>query len=42
MYNPIIYVKRNYDVSKEAIRKIWILHGQYPKYIPVESGIERV
>ena len=40
MYNPIIYVKRNYDVSKEAIRKIWILHIQYPKCIPVESGIE--
>lgn len=42
MYNPIIYVKRNYDVSKEAIRKIWILHIQYPKCIPVESGIERM
>ena len=40
MYNPIIYLKRNYDVPKEDIRKIWVLHRKTPKWIP--SEIERM
>ena len=36
MYNPIIFLKRQYDVQKEDIRKIWILHHKPGKWFPVE------
>ena len=31
MYNPIIFVKREYDVPKESIRKIWRLQPKQGK-----------
>lgn len=37
MYNPIVYLKRDYDVPKEDIRKIWNLRNEQNKWIPVES-----
>ena len=37
MNNPIIYLKRDYDVPKEDIRKIWKLQYKQGKWIPVES-----
>ena len=36
MYNPIIFLKRQYDVPKEDIRKIWILYHKPGKWFPVE------
>ncbi len=36
MDNPIIFLKRDYDVPKENIRKIWILKRKPGKWIPVE------
>lgn len=37
MYNPIIYLKRDYDVPEKDIRKIWDLRNEQNKWIPVES-----
>ena len=37
MYNPIIFLKRNYDVPKEDIYKIWKLQYKQGKWIPVET-----
>lgn len=37
MYNPIIFLKRNYDVPKEDICKIWKLQYKHGKWIPVET-----
>ena len=36
MYNPIIFLKRDYDVPKEDIRKIWILQREPGKWVPKE------
>lgn len=36
MDNPIIYLKRDFDVPKENIRKIWIMKHEPGKWIPVE------
>lgn len=36
MTNPILYLKRDYDVPKEDIRKIWKLQCKQGKWIPVE------
>ena len=36
MYNPIIFLKRDYNVPKEDIRKIWRLQCKQRKWIPVE------
>lgn len=32
MYNPIIFLKRDYDVPKEDIRKIWKLQHMQGKW----------
>lgn len=37
MYNPIIFLKRDYNVPKEDIHKIWKLHYKQGKWIPVET-----
>lgn len=43
MNNPIIYLKRDYDVPKEDIRKIWKIQYKQGKWIPVESdGVNSV
>ena len=36
MYNPIIFLKRDYNVPKEDIRKIWGLQCKQGKWSPVE------
>lgn len=36
MYNPIVFMKRDYNVPKENIRKIWKLQYKQGKWIPVE------
>ncbi len=36
MYNPIIFLKRDYNVPKEDIRKIWVLQCKQGKWSPVE------
>ena len=36
MDNPVIFLKRDYDVPKENIRKIWILKRKPGKWFPVE------
>ena len=36
MYNPIIFLKRDYDVPKEDIRKIWMLQREPGKWVPKE------
>lgn len=36
MDNPIIFLKRDFDVPKENIRKIWILKHKSGKWIPAE------
>lgn len=36
MYNPIIFLKRDYDVPKENIRKIWKLQYKQGKWKPIE------
>ena len=36
MYNPIIFLKRDYDVPKEDIRKIWMLQRESGKWVPKE------
>ena len=36
MYNPIIFLKRNYSVPKEDIRKIWKFQHKKGKWIPIE------
>ena len=36
MYNPIIFFKRDYNVPKEDIRKIWVLQCKQGKWSPVE------
>lgn len=38
MYNPIIFLKRDYNVPKENIRKIWDFQRKGVKWIPVESS----
>lgn len=35
MYNPIIFLKRDYNVPKEDIRKIWRLQHKNRKWIPI-------
>lgn len=40
MHNPIIFLKRNYDVPKENIRKIWKLSNKTPKWIPVDREMK--
>lgn len=37
MYNPIIYLKRDYDVPKEDIIKIWDFRSENGKWIPTDS-----
>lgn len=37
MYNPIIFLKRDYIVPKEDIRKIWKLQYKKGKWIPIEN-----
>lgn len=37
MCNPIIYLKRDYDVPKEDIIKIWDFRSENGKLIPIES-----
>lgn len=34
MYNPIIFLKRDYNVPKENIRKIWDFQRKGVKWIP--------
>lgn len=36
MYNPIIFLKRDYNIPKEDIRKIWVLQCKQGKWSPVE------
>ena len=36
MNNPVIFLKRDYDVPKEDIRKIWILERKQGKWVPTE------
>lgn len=36
MNNPVIFLKRDYDVPKEDIRKIWLLERKQGKWIPTE------
>lgn len=36
MYNPIIFLKRDYTVPKEDIRKVWRLQYKRGKWIPIE------
>jgi len=36
MNNPVIFLKRDYDVPKEDIRKIWILERKQGKWAPTE------
>lgn len=36
MYNPIIFLKRDYNVPKEDICKIWVLQCKQGKWSPVE------
>lgn len=36
MYNPIIFLKRDYDVPKEDIQKIRILQPKQGKWMPIE------
>lgn len=36
MYNPIIFLKWDYNVPKEDIRKVWRLQYKRGKWIPIE------
>lgn len=36
MYNPIVFLKRDYNVPKEDIRKVWELHYKQGRWIPTE------
>lgn len=38
MYNPIIFLKRDYDVSKECIRKIWRFKREGSKLVPTDES----
>ena len=39
MYNPIIFLKRNYDVPGTDICKMWILKFERDRIIPTEFEI---
>lgn len=37
MYNPIIMLKRDYDVPGSDIRKVWSFQYERNKLVPVEE-----